>query len=336
MTISLIDSQIYDILTEHTVNTNPHLLENRDDQIFLYPDWLGSGYKRAIELRNGIYITIHNYQLSQDVVNDCRNCNADCLEFVFNLSPIYQKEGKSLIKNSYHYLCGVSDKGYIWKENSHKQALAVDIHLSPTFLKSYFDENETIISEHLKSFLEGSNKMEISSSQTMSSYVQTVTKQIINCPYYGMTKQLYLEGKSLELIALHLETLTQKSSSNLSLKKQDKEAIYYAKEILVSSYNDPPNLTTLARKVGLNTRKLKEGFRYIFNNTVFGYLREYRLQMAKNLLAEEKSITVVASMVGYASPSAFTIAFQKQFGVNPKTYQMTNISSNNLNGGLIR
>lgn len=327
MTIRLIDSQIYDILTEHTVKTNPHLLENRDDQIFLYPDWLGSGYKRGIELRNGIYITIHNYQLSQDIVNDCSNCISDCLEFVFNLSPIYQKEGESLIKNPHHYLFGVSDKGYIWKENSHKQALAVDVHLSPTFFKNYLDDYEIIIFEHLKPFLEGRNKMEISPFQIMSSQVQTVTKQIINCPYHGITKQLYLESKSLELIALQLDALTQKSSSNLSLKKQDKEAIYYAKEILINSYNDPPNLTTLARKVGLNTRKLKEGFRYVFNNTVFGYLREYRLEMAKNLLAEERAIALVASMVGYGSPSAFTIAFQKQFGVNPKTYQMTNISS---------
>lgn len=64
-------------------------------------------------------------------------------------------------------------------------------------------------------------------------------------------------------------------------------------------------------------------------------MREYSLETAKNLLAEERSIGVVASMVGYASPSAFTIAFQKQFGVNPKTYQMKSLSSDGVNGKLL-
>ncbi len=182
--------------------------------------------------------------------------------------------------------------------------------------------------ETIKSFCHGDNQKQFSQFFNISPNMTTALKHIINCPYQGITKYLYLEAKSLELIALHLQMITELPSSGdvKSFKSRDKEAIYHAREILRKNYDNPPDLKTLARQVGLNTRKLKEGFRYLFHNTVFGDLREYRLEMAKKLLNEERAITLVASMVGYASPSAFTIAFQKQFGVNPKTYQMTNIS----------
>ena len=34
--------------------------------------------------------------------------------------------------------------------------------------------------------------------------IQTVAQQILNCPYQGMTKRLYLQAKVLELMALQL------------------------------------------------------------------------------------------------------------------------------------
>ncbi|NJN39551.1 MAG: helix-turn-helix transcriptional regulator [Acaryochloridaceae cyanobacterium CSU_3_4] len=85
----------------------------------------------------------------------------------------------------------------------------------------------------------------------------------------------------------------------------------------------PPSLPELARQVGLNRRKLNEGFQYLFGTTPFGSLRSDRLTQAKALLMNsELSIESVAKQVGYADRSAFAAAFRKQFGVNPKAYQL--------------
>lgn len=329
MTLTFIGSQLYDELTKFTNEKKPELLANIKDQVFLYPDWLGSGYKNGIELHNGIYLTIHNYQLKRDLIKDCREENEECLEFVFNLSSVGKLSDRSRITTPHHYLSGIHQTGNIWYESAHHKALAVDIHLSPSTLTTLFDEYGIAIPEKINSFCHGDNQEQFSQLLKISPNMTTVLKQMINCPYQGITKYVYLEAKSLELIALHLQMTTElPSSGNVkSFKSRDKEAIYYAREILRTNYDNPPDLTTLARQVGLNTKKLKEGFRYLFNNTVFGDLREYRLEMAKKLLKEERAITVVASMVGYASPSAFTIAFHRQFGINPKTYQMKSLSS---------
>jgi AraC family transcriptional regulator, transcriptional activator of the genes for pyochelin and ferripyochelin receptors len=48
-------------------------------------------------------------------------------------------------------------------------------------------------------------------------------EQIINCPFQGITKSIYLEGKCLELIALKLEQLSQNqktTAKSMLLKKR--------------------------------------------------------------------------------------------------------------------
>ncbi len=83
------------------------MLANIKDQVFLYPDWLGDGYKNGIQLHNGIDLTIHNYQLKRDLIQDCRGENEQCLEFVFNLSSVGGLWEKSRITTPHHYLSGI-------------------------------------------------------------------------------------------------------------------------------------------------------------------------------------------------------------------------------------
>jgi AraC-like DNA-binding protein len=157
--------------------------------------------------------------------------------------------------------------------------------------------------------------------------MQTVLRQILNCPYQGLTKQLYLEGKILELLALRLEYLQENPNFNKSttLKPHQLDSIYHARDILINNINNPPSLINLARQVGLNDCTLKKGFQEIFGTTVFGYLHEYRMEEAKELLLEKKmNVTQVAQIVGYEARTSFIRAFRKKFGVSPTAYVQKN------------
>jgi AraC family transcriptional regulator, transcriptional activator of the genes for pyochelin and ferripyochelin receptors len=64
--------------------------------------------------------------------------------------------------------------------------------------------------------------------------------------------------------------------------------------------------------------KLKQGFRQLFGTTMFGYLHDYRMEMARNLLLEgNMSITTVANTVGYSHLRHFSAAFKRKFGITP-------------------
>ena len=60
--------------------------------------------------------------------------------------------------------------------------------------------------------------------------------------------------------------------------------IHQAKDILIRQIDNPPSLLSLARQVGINDFKLKQGFRQVFGTTVFGYLHSHRMERAAQLL----------------------------------------------------
>jgi AraC-like DNA-binding protein len=146
---------------------------------------------------------------------------------------------------------------------------------------------------------------------------QHVLTQIFQCGYQGITRQIYLEAKVLELLALHFDQML--TPPNIQpLAASDLDRVHYARDILIRDMANPPSLAELARQVQLNERKLKEGFRQAFNTTVFGYLQQHRLQQARQLLqAGSATVQETASYVGYASRSSFVAAFKKQFGIPP-------------------
>ena len=142
--------------------------------------------------------------------------------------------------------------------------------------------------------------------------------QLLQCSLTGSASRLYLESKSLELIALLLGSLHEAPNSACKLREGDIEKIHLARDILLQNPADPPSLRALARQVGTNEFKLKSGFKSIFGTTVFAYVRQQRMEQARVLLAcSDSSVTQVALQVGYASPGHFVEAFKAQFGITP-------------------
>lgn len=146
-------------------------------------------------------------------------------------------------------------------------------------------------------------------------------QQMRQMPYQGTIARMYLESKALELVVLQLAQLTEAErgkQSGLKLKPNDIERIYQAKALLDRDYCDPLSLLDLAKQVGVNDCKLKQGFRQLFGTTVFGYLHHQRMEQARELLQDDKlNVGAVANAVGYATQGRFAAAFKRKFGTTP-------------------
>ncbi|NML40593.1 helix-turn-helix transcriptional regulator [Chitinophaga sp. G-6-1-13] len=151
--------------------------------------------------------------------------------------------------------------------------------------------------------------------------MQCVLHDINTCRFQGTMKDLYLQTKALELLLLRCEQQElkqQMTKTNIKLSETDIRKIHAARECLLTDIHHPPSLGQLARQTGLNEFKLKAGFRKVFNNSVFGYLREHRLELAWQLLKKkELSVTAVAYEAGYTTVQHFSKEFSKHFGVSP-------------------
>lgn len=142
--------------------------------------------------------------------------------------------------------------------------------------------------------------------------------EVLHVDTRGRSRQLFLESKALELLAVLIDDIELMSQARAPFGPRDLERLEKARRLLLERMSDPPSLHELARQVGLNEVKLKTGFRSLFGATVFGYLRAQRMESARRLLVQRgSSVTEVALRVGYTNPSKFAAAFRKHFGFAP-------------------
>ncbi|MEM7061886.1 MAG: AraC family transcriptional regulator [Cyanobacteria bacterium P01_B01_bin.77] len=159
--------------------------------------------------------------------------------------------------------------------------------------------------------------------QSMTAEMYRIIEQILSCPYHGRVRRTYLEHKALDLVSLKLNSLEQWRNPSYPLKLEDLDGIQQASQILARQLQTPPSIESLARQVGLNRLKLNQGFHHIYGTTPFRYLRTCRLELAFHLLfASDLAVEEIAYRVGYTNRSRFTSAFRKQFGLNPKFFQL--------------
>lgn len=152
--------------------------------------------------------------------------------------------------------------------------------------------------------------------------------QILQCPYAGKARELIMEAKALELVALKLAELdphsrgyARESCSRLM------EQVRQAHQILVEQMADPPDLNQLSRMVGLNRNKLNSSFKKFYGGTVFNILRSARLAKACSLLQHtELSLVEIAFSIGYNSQANFTTAFRRHFGQSPNMVRKFGLS----------
>ncbi|MGD2183268.1 helix-turn-helix domain-containing protein [Lusitaniella coriacea] len=227
-----------------------------------------------------------------------------------------------------NYLFSVAGTQEIERKFGGEKSKSLRLHLDKGFLQTFFADELDELPQEIYPFLEGRNiPVFYRRGGRSTPAMKIVLKQFSTCPYRGTMKQIFLESKALELIALQfaqLRELQDRSSSSRYCSPQNLDAIHHAKEILTKNLENPPSLFELTQQVGLSERKLQQGFRVCFGTTVFKYLHRYRLEQSQQLLSEGRmSVAEVANTVGYSHLSHFAGAFRRQFGVNPSEYRVT-------------
>ena len=149
------------------------------------------------------------------------------------------------------------------------------------------------------------------------------TCQMLGSPLRGSLGRLYMETKLRELLILRLYDLENSLGAKpgkFALSRYEYRHVDEAREILDREAFTPPSIVELSRRVGLNTTKLKVGFRERFGTTIFGYVRNKRMESALEMLvAGSCNVSEVALNVGYRSLSSFSSAFYKHHGFRPGT-----------------
>lgn len=153
-----------------------------------------------------------------------------------------------------------------------------------------------------------------------------VLNQIFNYNQNSSIKNLYLKGKSYELLSLFFNSNEDPNAEfcPFLIDEENVLKIKKAKEIIISNMVEPPGLQELADSVGISLKKLKAGFKQIYGDTVFNFLFDYKMDYARKMLdSGTYNVNEVGLKVGYSTSSHFIAAFKKKFGTTPKKYLLS-------------
>ncbi|MEK9740291.1 MAG: AraC family transcriptional regulator [Flavobacteriaceae bacterium] len=155
------------------------------------------------------------------------------------------------------------------------------------------------------------------------SSIAVVLSQILQLKIHESMKALYLKGKVYELLSLYFNRQEDPSLEQCPflVDEENIRKIRKAKSIIIERMSEPPSLESLSSEIGLSLKKLKEGFKQIYGDTVYSYLLDHKMEEARRMLASQKyNVNEVGLKLGYSTASHFIAAFKKKFGTTPKKY----------------
>lgn len=94
------------------------------------------------------------------------------------------------------------------------------------------------------------------------------------------------------------------------------------KQHLDESCSETPSLTELAGIAGVHSTHLARQFRSHFGQSIGEYLRQKRIDMAKDLLIKtRRALTDIALDIGFCHHAHFTTVFKRSTGISPSSFR---------------
>ena len=164
------------------------------------------------------------------------------------------------------------------------------------------------------------------SQETVSPAIAVILSQLMNYNLHPSVKSLYIKGKIYELLSLYFNRNEDVDIEQCPflVDEENIKRIRQAKEIMISRMAEPPTLTELSEEIRLPIKKLKEGFKQVYGDSVFSFLFDYKMEFARKMLETNKyNVNEVGLKIGYSTASHFITAFKKKYGTTPKKYLMS-------------
>lgn len=151
--------------------------------------------------------------------------------------------------------------------------------------------------------------------------INKISAEILTIPATGNKNALRLESKLLALSYAYLEFLHAPLTNTPSFLKCDykRRCLMDAKEILEKTFNNPPTIKCLSKKVGINGNQLKVGFKYLFKTTIRQFVIDLRLEQARQMVLNTRlPLSEICHNVGYTNHGHFSNLYKEKFGLSPR------------------
>lgn len=128
----------------------------------------------------------------------------------------------------------------------------------------------------------------------------------------ALSRKLLLEGVMYQLLGQGLSQCQQNAPS-----RPEHARLERVRSLLEQSPEQDFTLAQLAAVAAMSQSSLRSKFRRRYGCTLFDYLRDCRLALARRYLLEGHSVQQAAWMCGYQHATNFSTAFRRRYGLSP-------------------
>jgi len=277
-------------------------------------------------VEDGVLVLAYKNE-ANDVQSVAKEIDSDYIQFHFCV-----KGSSQFVFNEGKYRLNILEENSLLLYNPQRE-LPINLEINPHSwmvsvlisikkFHSFFSHEADYIT-----FLSGDNRdKKYYKDGLISPSMAIVLNQLINYNLNQSIKPLYFKGKAYELLSLYFNRNEDANIEQCPFLVDETNVIKIrkAKDIIISRMAEPPSLQELADEIGLSLKKLKEGFKQIYGDSVFSFLFDYKMEVARKLLeAGNDNVNEVGHKVGYSTSSHFIAAFKKKYGTTPKKYVMS-------------
>lgn len=300
---------------------------DRFERCWCCPKSLGEGTFRRVKIREGFELWIADCLFMREAYFSFHD-SPSLLLFGFYLSGHYEaivgrrKKMPLEFYGEQQYLMYVNEPDGVGQVKAGMPLRSVSIVISPERLFYYFEDDMALLPSVVRRIVEKKGDEIFLRIKDITPAMHVALRQIVDCPYRGVTRKLFFESRSLELIAYQLKQLSVSepppARRSSIMHPGDRNRTEFARNLLLRNLDAPPNLNELAEATGMSHPKLNRCFRQMFGTTVFQYLKHERLQQARFMIEDQGlTVTETAYSVGYSSLSHFAKAYKHHFGISP-------------------
>lgn len=135
----------------------------------------------------------------------------------------------------------------------------------------------------------------------------------------ALARRLLLEGLMYQLLGHGL--LVHKQHQHPERQRYslqgEQQRLALVRRMLEEAPEKPHSLAELAQLAAMSSSSLRSKFRQYYGCSLFDYLRDCRLSLARRYLLEGHSVQQAAWMSGYQHATNFATAFRRRYGVAP-------------------
>lgn len=304
-----------------------HIGATVNDNLLVIPDHLGEGTITKLDFGPDFKITIHRYQLKEDLVikrntsghgNDLITIffytNEQPLGIAYNDDPYVQfsQREDSAIQVTSNDLS--STIRFPANHSVHYMVVAI----KPLYLSSLLASNQ--LNSTLQTITGSGNSFLY--FEQMTAETKLLLKNLSTVDMQDHLSHFYVQIKVQELLYLIFHKLsTRENTPQQHINNADAGRLLHIRNEILRDLSVPPVLRELAQIAAMSETKLKQLFKQAFGATIYNYYQQARMEEAAFLLKQGKhSVAEVGYEMGFSNLSHFSRVFEKHYGLNPKKF----------------